>query len=63
LTFFQIRTQSVLLEEELEKRISLMRENLIERGKNIAGHLSRQVEKDIDAFNFSGMVETVREAV
>ncbi len=62
LTFFQIRTQSVLLEEELEKRITLMRENLIERGKNIAGHLSRQVEKDIAAFNFSGMVETVRES-
>ncbi len=62
LTYFQIFSQKHLLEAELKKRIALMQENLIERGKNMAAHLCQGVEKDIAAYNFSGMVETVRES-
>jgi methyl-accepting chemotaxis protein len=62
-TYFQISSQKDLLKAELEKRIALMRENIAERGKNFATHLAQQVERDIAAFNFSGVVENVKEAV
>ncbi len=63
ITYFQISSQKELLRAELEKRIALMRENIAERGKNFAAHLARQVERDIAAFNFSGVVENVQDAV
>jgi len=62
-TSFQISSQKKLMENELNKRIDLMKANLIERGKNIITNLSRQVEKDIAAFNFSGVMESVRQGV
>ncbi|GAK59365.1 serine phosphatase [Candidatus Vecturithrix granuli] len=60
LTFIQISSQKSVLEEELKKRIALMRENLIERGKSVSMNLAHQVENQIAAFNFSGMLETVQ---
>ncbi len=63
ITYFQISSQKDLLRAELDKRITLMRENTAERGKNFAAHLAQQVERDIAAFNFSGVVENVKEAV
>ncbi|MGE0083049.1 MAG: methyl-accepting chemotaxis protein [Desulfococcaceae bacterium] len=62
MTFFQISSQKKLVAEELEKRIALMRENLEERGKNFSEGLYRQVEEDIAAFNFSGVVERIRKS-
>ncbi len=63
MAFFQISSQQKLVTGELEKRIALMRENLMERGKNFSEGLYRQVEKDIAVFNFSGVVENIRQAV
>ncbi len=63
LTFIQISSQKSVLEEELKKRITLMRENLIERGKSVSTTLAQQVENQIAAFNFSGMMETVQSRV
>ncbi len=61
MTFFQISSQRKLIAEELDKRIALMRESLVERGKNFSEGLYRQVEQDIAAFNFSGLVENIRQ--
>ncbi|MFW5640831.1 MAG: hypothetical protein ACOC0H_06710, partial [Thermodesulfobacteriota bacterium] len=63
LTFSQITSQKRLMGAELEKRITLMKENLVERGKNIAVNLTQQVEKDIAAFNLSGVLENVNDSV
>ncbi|MCP4110723.1 MAG: HAMP domain-containing protein [Desulfobacteraceae bacterium] len=62
LTLFQISSQKSLMEKERDKRISLMKENLTERGKNFITNLSRQVEKDIASFNFSGVMENVKQS-
>jgi len=60
LTYMQISSQRQLLVEALDKRVVLMRENLIERGKSLSTNLTQQVENDIAAFNFSGAMEAVK---
>jgi len=60
LTYIQISSQKKMLENELNKRITLMKENLKERGKSFIGNLSDQVENDIASFNFSGAIEAVK---
>jgi len=62
-TYFQISSQKRLMENELKKRIDLMKANLIERGKNFVTNLSKQAERDIAAFNFSGVMESVKQGV
>ena len=54
LTFIQISSQKSVLEEELKKRIALMRENLSERGKSFSTNLAQQVENQIAALIFPG---------
>ena len=61
LTYSQISSQKKILESELDRRISLLKENLIERGKSLIINLSREVENDIAGFNFSAAVEAVRD--
>ncbi|QTA89625.1 methyl-accepting chemotaxis protein [Desulfonema magnum] len=61
LTYTQISSQKKMLEHELDKRIALMKENLIERGKTFAANLAQQVENDIASFNFSGGMETIKD--
>ncbi len=63
LTFVQISSQQAVLREEVDKRIALMRENLIERGKSFITSLIQQVENDIAAFNFSGAVQSITDSV
>ncbi len=63
LTYSQISSQKKLMEEELDKRITLMKENLIERGKNFTANLSQQAEKDIASFNFSGLTENIKVSI
>ena len=53
LSYIQISTQKEMLEDELNKRITLMKENLKERGKSLIVNLSQQVENDIAGFNFN----------
>ena len=45
LSYIQISSQKRILERELNNRIKLMQENLIERGKSSIVNLSQQVEK------------------
>jgi methyl-accepting chemotaxis protein len=63
LTLTQISSQKKILEEELSKRISLMKENLTERGKSFTSTMADQVENHIASFNFSGVMETVKTGV
>ena len=63
LSHIQISSHKRTLERELNNRIELMRENLIERGKSYIINLSQQVENDIAAFNFSGVMEAVKDSV
>jgi PAS domain S-box-containing protein len=51
------------MEADLDNRITLMKENLIERGKSFVINLSQQVENDIASFNFSRVTEVVKESV
>ncbi len=63
LTYLQISSQKKMMEEELNKRILLMKENLIERGKSFISNLSQHIENDIASFNFSGAIESVKEGL
>lgn len=63
LSHIQVSSQKRILEHALDTRIELMRENLIERGKSYNIRLSQQVENDIAAFNFSGVVEAIQDSV
>jgi len=60
LTGFEISSQKKMMEEELGKRIVLMKESLTERAKTYISNLVQQIEKDIAAYNFSGVTETVK---
>ena len=63
LSHIQVSSHKRTLERELNNRIELMRENLIERGKGYLINLSQQVENDIAAFNFSGAVQAIKDSV
>ena len=63
LSYMQISSQKEMLEVELNDRIELMKVNLIERGKSFITNLSQRVENDIASFNFSGVMEAVKDSV
>ncbi|MCP4105983.1 MAG: SpoIIE family protein phosphatase [Desulfobacteraceae bacterium] len=62
LTFIQISSQKHMLKNELDKKITLMKENLTERGKILTVNLKNQVENNIASFNFSGAIEAIKES-
>ena len=62
LSYTQISSQRKILEMELNKRIALMRANLVERGKSFIINLSQQIENDLAAFNLSGGFKTLKES-
>jgi PAS domain S-box-containing protein len=63
LSYMQVTSQKKIMERDLDNRITLMKENLIERGKSFIINLSQQVENDIASFNFSGVIEVIKESV
>jgi class 3 adenylate cyclase/HAMP domain-containing protein len=63
LSYIQISNQKKILEEDLNKRIALMKANLIERGKSFIINLSQQIENDLAAFNLSGVMQVLKESV
>ncbi len=63
LTFLQISSQKEILEKDLLRRISLMRENLIEQGKSLSDNLARQAENGIASFNLSNVTEIINKSV
>jgi PAS domain S-box-containing protein len=63
LSYLQVVSQKRVMETDLDSRIRLMKENLIERGKSFIINLSQQVENDIASFNFYRVTEVVKESV
>ncbi len=62
LSYIQISSQRKILEMELNKRITLLKANLTERGKSFAGTLSQQLENHLAAFNLSGVMAVLNES-
>lgn len=52
-TGIQIGLQKAIAQEQLEARITLIKQNLIEHGKSVSKLLVVQVENDIATYNFS----------
>jgi len=63
LTALQISSQKKVFQEQLDKRIVLVKKNLVEQGKSLIMNLSREVENDIAGYNFSGALDTIKEMV
>ncbi len=63
LTFIQTFSQKRILEREVESRITMMRGNLIERGKTFSDYLSRQTENGMASFNLSNVTEIINKSV
>ncbi len=63
LTLQQIQNQKRMLEDYLDQKVKLEKENLIQRGKSLVNNLSDAVEKDIAGFNFSSALDVVKERV
>jgi signal transduction histidine kinase/DNA-binding response OmpR family regulator len=63
LTAIELVLQKQSLESELNKRIDLMRQNLVERGRALSNLLLTQVENDVAAFNFSHISEVLNKAI
>ncbi|MGZ8249076.1 ATP-binding protein, partial [Methylomagnum sp.] len=63
LTAIELMLQQRFLESELDKRVTLMRENLMERSRTLVNVLQPQVENDIASFNFSRIAEVLDKAI
>jgi PAS domain S-box-containing protein len=59
LTYTHCSIQKRTLEQSLENEIALLKENLIERGKNTITNLTQHIENDIASYNFSDAVASV----
>ncbi|MDM8517759.1 methyl-accepting chemotaxis protein [Desulfobacterales bacterium HSG16] len=62
-SYLQISSQKRLVKGELDKRVAIMKKNLIEQGKNLAAGLSEKVKQDIASYNFSGALESIKYSV
>lgn len=63
LTIIQIKFQKDVFERELEKRIVLMKDRLIDRGRILSGSLSGQAENGIASVNLSLVADQMKNAV
>jgi signal transduction histidine kinase/CheY-like chemotaxis protein len=63
LTSLELMLQKRSLENELSKRIDLMKANLLERGSAMSNLLLTQVENDVAAFNFSHITENLHNTI
>jgi signal transduction histidine kinase/CheY-like chemotaxis protein len=63
LTAIELVLQQRFLEAELDKRVALMRDNLMERGQTLAKVILPQVENDIASFNFSRIAEFLDKSI
>lgn len=62
-TFIVIASQKDMLEGELQNRINLIKETMIERGKTISDNLAFHVEDAIASFNFMGIIKQTDKVV
>ena len=63
LTFIHTFSQKRILERETESRITMMKENLLDRGKILSDYLSRQAENDIAFLNLSNVKEIINKSI
>lgn len=63
LTAIELVLQKRSLENELSKRIDLMKANLVERGSALSNLMLTQVENDVAAFNFSHITENLHNTI
>ncbi len=63
MTSIEVILQKKSLENELSKRINLMKVNLIERGNAMSNLMLTQVENDVAAFNFSRITENLHNTI
>lgn len=63
LTLVQTFYQEKILKREMEVRIALMKENLVERGKTLSDYLSRHVENGMTSYNISSITEIINKSV
>lgn len=63
LSYIQMTAQRQMLETTLQDRIHLMKENLTAGGKAFISSLTGQIENEIAAYNFSGVVEVIETSV
>ncbi len=63
MTSIEVILQKKSLENELGKRINLMKVNLIERGNAMSNLMLTQVENDVAAFNFSRITENLHNTI
>ncbi len=63
ITIVQTLSQSRILEHELDNRITLMKENLLVRGKTLSDHLARLTENGIASFNLFNVTEVIKKSV
>ncbi len=62
-TFVLVRSQKEALDIDLRSRITLMRKNLVERGKTLSDNLAFQVEDAIASFNLMSIIKQTDKAV
>lgn len=62
-TILQISTQKGILEKELERRIYLIKKNIVDQGVLLSDNLARQTEEGIASFNFSHVTEIIKKTV
>ncbi|GLQ30534.1 HAMP domain-containing sensor histidine kinase [Litoribrevibacter albus] len=63
LAAFQVTSQSRLLEAEMDKRVSLMQENLQRRALSLANQLRRLTEDEIASYNLYYLANELRQLV
>jgi signal transduction histidine kinase/DNA-binding response OmpR family regulator len=62
-TAVEVLLQKRYLEHELDRRIALMRETLMERSRTLVNVLQPQIENDLASLNFSRIAEVLNKAI
>jgi len=63
LSYIHVSTEKKNLARELSTLTTLMRENLVDRGKMLSDNLARQTENGIASFNLSNVTEIITKSV
>ncbi len=63
LTFIQIAGQKEVMESELNRRIKILKRNLMDRGKTLSGNLARLTENNIATYNLSNIAVIIEKAI
>ncbi|MFC1617148.1 ATP-binding protein [Candidatus Margulisiibacteriota bacterium] len=62
-TVIQISLQLNILEQNLERRLAIMRENLLDEAYILSSHIGRQVKNDISVYSFFSIISNLNNEV